>query len=70
MKCCPTAEKAGVETDSHQKDLLDLITTFNMNSRYPDYKQSFYNKCTPAYTAERLKEIEELRTWLLSRLKR
>ncbi|MGE5577306.1 MAG: HEPN domain-containing protein [Syntrophothermus sp.] len=63
------AEKAGVETNGRQKDLLDLITTFNINARYPDYKQSFYRKCTPTYTAERLREIEELRTWLLSKLK-
>ena len=53
-----------------QQDLLDLFTTFNISARYPDYKESFYRKCTPEYTAERLREIEEIRTWLLSNLKR
>jgi hypothetical protein len=63
------AEKAGIDTTRRQKDLLDLITTFNISARYPDYKRSFYLKCTPEYTAERLREIEELRAWLMSRPK-
>lgn len=36
------AEKSGVETNDQQKDSLDLITTFNISARYPDYKNSFY----------------------------
>ena len=63
------AEKAGIETSQQQKDQLDLITTFNITARYPDYKQSAYLKCTREYTAERIREIEELRTWLLCKLK-
>ena len=63
------AEKARVTTDGRQKDLLDLITTFNTRALYPDYKRSFYSKCTPTYTAARLREIEELRAWLLSKLR-
>lgn len=45
------AEKAGIDTTRRQKDLLDPITTFNIGARYPDYKRSFYLKCTPEYTA-------------------
>jgi hypothetical protein len=53
-----------------QKDLLDLTTTFNIAARYPDYQQTFYRKCTREYTAERMAEIEELRTWLIGLLKK
>jgi nitroreductase len=60
------AEKAGIETNNRQKDLLDLITTFNISVRYPDYKNSFYIKCTKEYTDARIKEIKELREWLIS----
>jgi len=59
------AERAGVDTSEEEKDALDLITTFNISSRYPDYKQSFYKKCNHDFTEENLKKIEELRTWLL-----
>ena len=59
------AEKAGIETNNRQKDLLDLITTFNISVRYPDYKNSFYIKCTKEYTDARIKEIKELREWLI-----
>lgn len=64
------ASRAGLEPDRRQQDLLDLFTTFNISARYPDYKESFYRKCTPKYTAERLREIEEVRAWLLGRLTR
>ncbi len=39
------AEKAQIYTTESQKDTLDLIAIFNINARYPDYKQSFYKKC-------------------------
>lgn len=59
-------EKASVSTDARQKDSLDLITTFNISARYPDYKNSFYNKCTKSFTAKNIGKIKELRTWLTS----
>ena len=64
------ASKAEVVTDSKREDMLDLITTFNISTRYPDYKLSFYKKCTESYTTERISEIKELRLWLISVLER
>lgn len=64
------ADKAKISTTEEQKDLLDLITTFNINARYPDYKRRFYKKCTYEYTTENIKKIKELRLWLLSILKK
>ena len=43
------SEKLEIKMTEQQKDLLDLITTFNINARYPDYKQSFYKKCNSEY---------------------
>ncbi len=60
------ADKALIETSKEQKDLLDLLTTFNISARYPDYKHSFYKKCTHKFIIENIKKIKELRTWLLS----
>lgn len=62
------SERAGLETDEARRDVLDTVTTFNISARYPDYKNSFYLKCTPAYARARLDDIEELRAWLLAGL--
>jgi len=59
------AERARIETTDEQKDILDIITAFNINTRYPDYKQSFYNKCDYDFTTAQIIKIKELRTWLL-----
>ena len=64
------AQKARLEIDEHKEDLLDLISTFNINARYPDYKQAFYKKCTNEYTQERATEIKEVIAWLKSLIQR
>ncbi len=64
------SEKAGLESNDKQKDQLDTITSFNIAARYPDYKHSFYNKCTPTFTETNLKIIKELKTWLLEVLEK
>jgi HEPN domain-containing protein len=63
------ADKSGIKVDEIKKDKLDLITTFNISARYPDYKESFYKKCTASYTADQIENIKELRLWLISILK-
>jgi len=50
-------------TDEY-RDWLLLVTTFNINARYPDYKQEFYKKCTRKYTGDNIIIIERLREWL------
>ena len=63
------AEKVNVEITERQKDLLDSITRFNMSARYDDYKREFSLKCTDEYTLEQIKNIEEVRTWIIQLLK-
>jgi HEPN domain-containing protein len=60
------AKRANIDLSEKQQDILDMITTFNISVRYPDYKQRFYKKCTSEYTGERIDEIKELRVWLMS----
>ncbi|MDD2421906.1 MAG: HEPN domain-containing protein [Heliobacteriaceae bacterium] len=64
------SEKAGLSPNDQQKDQLDLITSFNIAARYPDYQHSFYQKCTPAFTRKKLTAIKELMTWLLVALEK
>lgn len=58
------AKSAGLNIDNEIADILDLITTFNISARYPDYKQVFYKKCTRSFTENNLKMIEGVRKWL------
>lgn len=60
------AQRIGLEITGERKDTLDLLTTFNINVRYPDYKQAFYNKCDCHFTTNNIGKIKELRVWLLS----
>ncbi len=64
------AEKADIELTEKQKDDLDYITIFNINARYPDYKQSFYKKCDHDFTNVNITKIKELRKWLLSMIEK
>jgi len=63
-------ELCGLELDEELENKLDLITTFNINARYPDYKNSFYKKCTKEFTKKSVNKILEIRTWILSELER
>lgn len=40
------ASLASLELSEEQKDILDEITLFNLETRYPDYKLEFYKRCT------------------------
>jgi len=62
------ANESNLQIDDDKEDKLDLITTFNINARYDDYKRDFYNKCTKEYTEEQIKNIEEMITWLKEQL--
>ncbi|WP_413854185.1 HEPN domain-containing protein [Candidatus Ruminimicrobium bovinum] len=58
------ANRANLVLTEEQQDILDEITSFNINARYQDYKLSFYKRCTPKYSNEQKKKIEEIRLWL------
>jgi len=59
------AEKIGISLTEQTRDYFDLLTTFNITARYPDYKQTFYKKCTPEFTASIINVVKELREWIL-----
>jgi len=60
--------KTDIELPSNYDEWLDKVTTFNINARYDDYKQSFYNLCTPDFSNEWIDKIEILRKWLINQL--
>ena len=62
------ATKVGLELTEEQEEWLDVITTFNLNVRYDNYKQDFYKLCTKDFTDKWIDRIETLREWLKSQL--
>ncbi len=63
------AEKLNLELTEEQEVTLNEITTFNLSTRYDDYKRAFYNKCTDEYTQEQINKIKEVKAWLEIMLK-
>ncbi len=63
------AEKAKLSLTEEQKDLLDEVTTFNIKTRYPDYKGRFYRRATKRFTEEYILKIKDFRQWLIKKIK-
>lgn len=60
------ADLSGIQLTHDKKDALIKITTFNLESRYPDEKRSFRKKCTQEFTKKEIEEAEEIFKWLES----
>ncbi len=58
------AEKAELQLDEDQKDMLVTVTTFNIRARYDDYKSEFYKTCTKKFTETWTKKIKGFRKWI------
>ena len=64
------AEKANLELEEEQKDILDTLSTFNLRVRYDDYKMEFHRKCTKEFTEKWVIAIKEFREWIKQMLKK
>jgi len=58
------AELCRIELTDECSDWLDIMTSFNINARYDDYRKEFYNLCTIEYTELWMARIKELREWI------
>src|SRR4030066_2247825 len=59
------AEKAELDISPEKLELLEITTDFNLETRYPDEKFTFFKRCTKDFTEAYLRKIEELTEWLL-----
>jgi HEPN domain-containing protein len=62
------AKKSGMEIPQDMVLDLDVITGFNINARYDSFKEDFYKKCTPEFSAAWMEKINALRLWIKERL--
>ena len=62
------AEKTTMSLTMEQKIFLDEVNDFNIETRYPDYKNEFYDRCTKKYAEEYFEKIKEQYKWIKSSL--
>ena len=58
------SQKSKLDVPTEIREKIQIINTFNISARYDDYKKSFDKKCTNDYTADQVKNIEEVQEWL------
>ena len=63
------AIKSKLYLSEDQKDSLQYLTLFNIETRYEDYKKDFYKKCTKEFAEKNIKKIKDLRAWLKEKIK-
>ncbi|MBI4765878.1 MAG: HEPN domain-containing protein [Deltaproteobacteria bacterium] len=64
------AQMAGLTLNEDQENFLLEVTTFNIQARYPDYKQRFQKKAARSFTEKYILKIKEFRRWLLKEIKK
>ncbi len=57
---------ARLEVPQAKVESMDVISSFNLNTRYPDFKLSFQHQCTKEFTEKYINTIRSLHQWLLS----
>jgi len=58
------AKLTGLHLSEEKIEALILISSFNIEARYPDIKRSFRKKCTKEFTLEQMRVIKEIFQWL------
>ncbi len=61
-------EKIGLKLSPERLEMFEIITDFNLETRYPDERFAFYKKCTKKFTEVNLKKIKEIKKWLLKHI--
>ena len=60
------AEKVKLPLSDETTSELKIINEFNIQTRYPEYKNDFYKRCTKEFVDLEIKRIERLREWIKS----
>lgn len=63
------AENTKLSLTEDQFVFLADVNDFNIETRYPDAKFSFYKTCTKEFTEGQFSMIKEMYKWLLSQMK-
>jgi HEPN domain-containing protein len=61
-------DQSKINLSTDQIDFLLVLNEFNIESRYPDYKQKIFQITTKDYFEDMFTKIKEIREWLLNLL--
>lgn len=64
------AEKTRLRLSDAQRVFLDEVNDFNLEVRYPGFRQEFYKYCTKEHADSYFTRIKEQYKWLKSQMKR
>jgi HEPN domain-containing protein len=62
------ANKTKIEFPDSVLDQLAEYIEFHLESRYPDEKKDFYQRCTQEFAHKKFNEMEGLYQWLIGKL--
>jgi len=62
------AKKCDIPLTNSQIENLKIINEFNIQARYPDYKNEFYKKCTDEFVKSQFENIKETAGWITALL--
>ncbi len=62
------AEKTALPLNEDLKLFFDEVTDFNLEVRYPEYRNEFRKKCTREFCEDKFNKIKEHFKWLKSQL--
>ena len=62
------AEQAKVNLNDEQLKFMQLVNTFNIGIRYPDYKFKIYQMCNQGFSEKNLNKVKDMHEWLMKKL--
>ena len=62
------AEMSDLTLTEDQRLFLDEVNDFNLEVRYPEYRNEFYRLCTREFAEGYFTRIKEFVTWLTSQI--
>ena len=62
------ARRCNHNITEEQEIFLDEVNDFNLEVRYPQYKNEFHKKCTKQFTENYYQKINEMMIWLRSQI--
>lgn len=63
------AENTTLELTEEQKIFLDEVNDFNLEVRYPQFKNEFHKRCTKSFTESYFNTMESTARWLRSQIR-
>jgi HEPN domain-containing protein len=63
------SELVNLNLDEDKRMFLDEVNDFNLEVRYPEYKNEFYKTCTKDYAEKYIKKIQEMFIWFKFQIK-